>query len=386
MPLYDLNEFLRLSSGLNYNLSAASLNRYNILMFIIRGQKLDPDEKADREYKAIVMEALSYLFGAFGQKRRRLGPMAVLHPLRATALFARSEKSLNPVGLLTALFHDILEDVQSTDFAAPRWRQLEAQLYALLQRLPPAAEETLTRRLVDLTRRSDESYFRYIGRLLDSSRGDLETVRVKLADRLDNTLDMHIVMQDPLEGIDFFETLFQILFVNNFCGYLPDQVHSPPLALNGAKRLYQLFKNAVLLSLIRQNGVVSDDPVAANIFDALCAASLKEAQRNFMHVVGYHFTDLQQQRALLLEVMHYCHGGGSDRVTRPDEHHLLDGLFSTYFGPDAKLVRDQRLDELYRNKPLMISTAIAFIVVFLSFLNDQHYYVKGISTEGIRPL
>ncbi len=386
MPLYDLNEFLRLSSGLNYNLSAASLNRYNILTFIIRGQKLDPDEKADREYKAIVMEALSYLFGAFGQKRRRLGPMAVLHPLRATALFARSEKTLNPVGLLTALFHDVLEDVQSTDFAAPQWRQLEGQLSTLLQRLPPAAEESLTSRLVHLTRRIDESYFRYIGRLLENSRGDLETVRVKLADRLDNTLDMHIVMQDPLEGIDFFENLFQILFVNNFSGYLPDQAHSPSLALNGAKRLYQLFKNAVLLSLIRQNGVVRDDPVAENIFDALCAASLKEAQRNFMHVVGYHFTDIGQQRALLLEVMQYCHSGGSDRVTRPDAHQLLDGLFSTYFGPDAKGVRDQRLDELYRNKPLMISAAIGFIVIFLSFLNDQHYYVKGISTDGIMPL
>ena len=386
MPLYDLNEFLRLSSALNYNLSAASLNRYNILTFIIRGQKLDPDEKADREYKAIVMEALSYLFAAFGQKRRRLGPMAVLHPLRATALFARSENTLNPVGLLTALFHDILEDVQSTDFVAPRWRHLEGQLCALLERLPPAAEETLIRRLVQLTRRSDESYFHYIGRLLENSRGDLETVRVKLADRLDNTLDMHIVMQDPLEGIDFFETLFQILFVNNFGGYLPDQVHNPPLALNGAKRLHQLFKNAVLLSLIRQNGVVRDDPVAENIFGALCAASLKEAQRNFMHVVGYHFTDLRQQRALLLEVMRYCQGGGSERVTLPDEHQLLDGLFSTYFGPEARQVRNQRLDELYRNKPLMISAAIAFIVIFLSFLNDQRYFVKGVSSEGIMPL
>ncbi|MGD8542669.1 MAG: hypothetical protein PVI27_02435 [Desulfobacteraceae bacterium] len=386
MPLYDLNEFLRLSSGLNYNLSAASLNRYNILTYIIRGQKLDPDEKADREYKAIVMEALSYLFAAFGQKRRRLGPMAVLHPMRATALFARSEKTLNPVGLLTALFHDILEDVQSTDFTGPRWRQLEGQLCALLERLPPAAEETLIRRLVHLTRRSDESYFHYIGRLLENSRGDPEAVRVKLADRLDNTLDMHIVMQDPLGGIDFFETLFQLLFVNNFGGYRPEQTHNPPLALNGAKRLYQLFKNAVLLSLIRQNGVVRDDPVAENIFDALCAASLKEAQRNFMHVVGYHFTDLRRQRALLLEVMRYCQGGGSDRVTRPDERQLLDGLFSTYFGPDAKLIRDQRLGELYRNKPLMIEAAIAFIVIFLSFLNDRCYFVRGVSSEGIRPL
>jgi hypothetical protein len=30
-----------------------------------------------------LMDALGYLFSAYHQKRRRLGPMAVLHPLRA---------------------------------------------------------------------------------------------------------------------------------------------------------------------------------------------------------------------------------------------------------------------------------------------------------------
>ena len=45
MPLYDLTEFLRLSSVLNYNLSAASLNRYNVLLFIMGEKKLDQDEK-----------------------------------------------------------------------------------------------------------------------------------------------------------------------------------------------------------------------------------------------------------------------------------------------------------------------------------------------------
>jgi hypothetical protein len=34
MPLFDLTEFFKLSSALNYNLSAASLNRYNVLMYI----------------------------------------------------------------------------------------------------------------------------------------------------------------------------------------------------------------------------------------------------------------------------------------------------------------------------------------------------------------
>lgn len=94
MTLYDLTEFLRLSSVLNYNLSAASLNRYNVLMFILGGKSLHPNERKDKEHKAIVMEALSYLFSAHSHKRRRLGPMAVLHPLRASAVYAKAPRSI----------------------------------------------------------------------------------------------------------------------------------------------------------------------------------------------------------------------------------------------------------------------------------------------------
>ena len=95
MPQYDLTEFLKLSSVLNYNLSAASLNRYNVMMYIIGGKTLDRGVSKDREKKGILMDALSYLFSAYHQKRRHLGPMAVLHPLRATALFARNQERLN---------------------------------------------------------------------------------------------------------------------------------------------------------------------------------------------------------------------------------------------------------------------------------------------------
>ena len=116
MPLFDLTEFFKLSSVLNYNLSAASLNRYNVLMYITDNKRLDGDDKIDREKKAILMEVLGYLFSAYRQKRRRLGPMAVLHPLRAAALFTRTRPRLDLVELLSLLFHDILEDVKPGQF------------------------------------------------------------------------------------------------------------------------------------------------------------------------------------------------------------------------------------------------------------------------------
>ena len=385
MPLFDLTEFFKLSSALNYNLSAASLNRYNVLMYIIGDKRLDADEKKDREQKGILMEALGYLFNVYSQKRRRLGPMAVLHPLRSAALFTRSLDSVNMVDLLTLLFHDVLEDINPADYNIQEWKSMESQLYRLLERMENEGESRLETRLMSLTRVENESYYQYIGRLLDNTKNFPEIVQVKLADRLDNTLDMRIDLEDPLARIDFFETVFQIMFVNNYPGYNPKMEHAPATAMNGARRLYQLFKNAVLLSLIRQHVPAASRREVRKLFDALSEAGLKEAQRTLIHLISYHVKDLHTLRSLVLEAMQYCYSGRSDLVTMPDGSQLLDGLFSTYFGNKAKKTRHQQLDILYQNKPLMLEASVAFLVIFLSFLNDETFYIRGISAEGIEP-
>ena len=385
MPLFDLTEFFKLSSALNYNLSAASLNRYNVLMYIIGDKRLDADETKDREQKGILMEALGYLFSVYSQKRRRLGPMAVLHPLRTAALFRRSLVDPKLVDLLTLLFHDILEDIKPVDYPLREWKSMETQLYRLMDRMDNDDESRLVTRLTSLTRLGNESYYQYIGRLLNNTQNYPEIVQIKLADRLDNTLDMRIDLRDPLTKIDFFETVFQLLFVNNYPGYIPKMEHSPATAINGARRLYQLFKNAVLLSLIRQLVPASDRRELKILFDALSDAGLKEAQRTLIHLIGYHVKVLQTQRDLVLEAMQYCYSGRSDLVTVPDGNQLLDGLFSSYFGVSDKKNRRKQLDNLYQNKPLMLEASVAFIVIFLSFLNDEDFYIRGISAAGIEP-
>ncbi|MFZ0613977.1 MAG: hypothetical protein WAM73_17180 [Desulfobacterales bacterium] len=383
MKFYDFKEFLRLSSVLHYNLSAASLNRHNVLLFIIGDKKLAPDEHLDREHRLIVMEALSYLFNIYSQKRRRLGPMAVLHPLRAAALYSRSCEVVNIVSLLSALFHDILEDVDPLEFENRRWREMEEQLSSLLGNLQSESEASLVDRLRYLTRLDSETYYHYIGRLLEESRQAPDVIEVKLADRLDNTLDMRIDLQDPMDDVDFFETIFQLLFVNTYPGYRPKTEHPPAAILNGSKRLYQLFKNAVILSLIRQMIDIEDNRSARVLFEALADASLLEAQRTLIHLLGYHQREPATLRPLLMEAMHYCYEGRTELVTDPNTQWMLDGLFATYFGHTSGQLRDQQLDRLYQNKPLMIETSIAFIVIFFSFLNDRRYYVKGISAAGI---
>ncbi len=385
MRLYDFKEFLKLSSVLNYNLSAASVNRYNVLLFILGEKKLDQDDRIDRENKSIIMEALNYLFLAYQQKRRRLGPLAVLHPLRAAALFSRACAALNLVDLLAALFHDVLEDIKTVDYAAGQWKEMEGQLYGLLERLPSDDSAALVQRLECLTRLDTETYYQYIARLLEGAGPEPEIVQIKLADRLDNTLDMRIELEDPLSGIDFFQDIFQILFVNNYPGYSQRREHQPTTALNGARRLYQLFKNAVLLSMIRQMKNIAGDRSSRFLFRALSDASLLEAQRTLTHLLEHHSSGLTRSRSLLLEAMAYCYSGRTNLVTEADNQSMLDGLFSTYFGHTSQRDRNRQLDRLYADKPLMIQASIAFIVIFLSFSNDENYYVKGISASGVSP-
>jgi hypothetical protein len=379
MAVYELDAFLRLSAVLNYQLSAVELSSGNILALLLEDKAISPHERDT------LLGVLRYLGRAYGRKRRRLGPMSILHPIRATALLARAQKEANLLDLMAELLHDKLEDISARDFSPEAWDELEQEFHVLLKRVDPTDEWFLMERL-DLLRRDEQgqTYCQYIGRMLVQGKQMPELVRVKLADRLDNTLDMRVDIHDPLEGIDFFAHMFQLLFVGSYTGYKPTLAHPPKSPINGAHRLYELFKNTVILSLVRQTADMSRDAAASRLFRAIAAASMKEAQRTIMHIFGYHITDMARQKQILEEAMAYCVQGGFDVVTKATEGQRLDGLFVGCFDHHDSTVRKGQLEMLYRDKPLMVQASIAFIVIFLSFLGDENYYVRGITPEGIR--
>jgi hypothetical protein len=380
MPLHDLNDFLRLSATLNYQLSATTVSN-DALLYTITG-----DRPLSEEHRRVLLDVLTYLDQAYGQKRRRLGPMAVLHPLRATALLAAAADKLHQLDMLSILLHDKFEDVRLEDHSPEEWPVLEERFAALLKRIDPTDEWYLMERLELLTRRGEhESYYAYIGRLLDRAALTPELVRVKLVDRLDNTLDMRIDFQDPLDEADFFAHLFRVLFVPAYAGHRPERSHPPTAPLNGARRLYELFKTAITLSLVRQRGsIAASDVVAQRLFRALCAASMNEAQRIVMHISGYHLPDVGRQRALLLETMEYCQRGGVGSITAPGAPHRLDGLFLAQFDHRDRKALRKKLEALYQDKELMVEAALAFIVIFMSFQADPGFYLRGVTAEGIR--
>ncbi|MBC8186405.1 HD domain-containing protein [candidate division KSB1 bacterium] len=380
MIFYDLDAYLRLSAVLNYQLSAKNIDWNNIATILLG------DKTITQQDRNIFLQVLEYLNKVYGQKKRRLGPLSVLHPLRATALLSRVCKKPTLLNLMVTLLHDNFEDIKPRKLEISNWVKLDTKFQSFVNKIPETDQWFLMERLKWLTKDHNETYYRYIGRLLDQSQNTPEAVRIKLVDRLDNTLDMRIEFEDPLHNIDFFEIVFQMLFSSSFRGFKPKTPHPPPAALNGAQRLYQLFKNTVLMSLIRQKKAAQKDKVAMNIFNYLARASMKEAQRIVLHIFGYHQTSLKRMRILLIETMEYVQSGGIDSITPPIPEQRLDGLFMSIFDIPKKNIRERKLSELYADKPLMIEAAVAFIVIFLSFINDADYYVRGISADGVSPL
>jgi hypothetical protein len=379
MEYDNLDDFLKLSAVLNYQLSAKQLNWSNIISIVLEGKPLLPRDEST------LLHAFGYLGKIYGKAKRDLGPFSVLHPLRATALLSHASPEVDLLDVMTCLLHDRFEDFKSAHGGHSAGIHRDDKFLSFLRKVPEEHRERLTERLAWLTKEPGETYNHYIGQLLERACRAPEVVRVKLADRLDNTFDMRIDLRDSLQGLDFFEIIFQTIFTNSYKGYRPERVHQPTSILNGAQRLYQLFKNIVLMSLIRQRQVFAADPISRDLFKALATASMKEAQRIALHIFGYHQTAVATLREILAETMAYAQSGGFDGVTDPRRGHRLDGLFMSFFDHPVRETRKKQLARLYQDKTLMLEVAIAFVAIFLNFLDDEAYFVHGISAEGIRP-
>ena len=209
-------------------------------------------------------------------------------------------------------------------------------------------------------------------------------MRLKLADRLDNILDVRMDHHDTLDREQFYRTLVQLLFSPHFSGFSPLIVRHPPRArLDSARRLYELFKNTVILSMVRQTRAIGADATADLLFSSIAHAGLREAQRILAHIFTHHLRDATEQRSLVLDTMRYCQAGGLERVTPAVRGHRLDGLFQARFDAPSSNERKAKLAELKEDKAQMAAAAIAFFVIFLSFLNDPDYHVRGITPAGI---
>jgi hypothetical protein len=300
-------------------------------------------------------------------------------------LLVRAMEHPTLLDLLTTLLHDKQEDLTEKRLSPEIWRVLETHYQELLKRIDPTDQWYLNERIDILTIRENERYYNYLGRVLERARLTPELVRAKLADRLDNTLDLRMDLHDPTADEDCYEAVFATLFTNSSPHRPIRKTHPIPGKINGSRRLYQLFKNAVLLSLLRRDRQDRVDRAAERLSFSIARASLAEAQRILLHLFDYHIAEMRVQREILLDVMEYCRSGSITRVTPGGKRHRLDGLFKDRFDQEDKATRNRLLDELYQDKYLMAEAAVAFMAIFSSFMHDPDFRIHGIDARGIHP-
>jgi hypothetical protein len=372
-----VEEFLTVSAKINYQLSARSLKAPVLLSLV-----LGPASCDDREQK-ILLQAFRTIQVGYDQDRRRLGTPGVLHPLRAAALLARTAPHPTLHAMLAALFHDKEEDLTEQELGPERYANMQRE-FAKLEELMTAAEfERLNAGIRWLANHTD-SYSAYVGQLTDHARALPELLHVKLSDRIDNTFDVHL--QHPgVSRYNFYRAVFDILFLPRFQGVSMGKFHFMPDSKEGTMLLSQLFKNTILLAQLRNHQLDRADEATSRLFAGLAVAGIREAQWLVLELFNTDYAGVQRQRTLLLEVMDYCARGGIDSVREINASGRLDGMF-VRFTSGTRAEQKQFLVELFEDRESLAWMAIAFIVVFASFLNDAEYTVQGIDRSGAHPV
>jgi hypothetical protein len=367
---------LTLSATINWHLSARKIDLGALLRVI-----LGPAKVADQ---APLLDAISYLHQAYGDRRRKNGPAAVLHCLRVAAMLARVMPAPATLDLLGALLHDKEEDLTREELGEAEWERLQTEFARVLQRIDSNHRWFLGERIALLWRQSSQSYYDYLGVVLGKVRTMPDLLRCKLADRLDNTMDI-AVQRTPTEQNAFFELAFSMLFMPGYQPVPSDGTVVPDVEAC-VLLVSQLFKNVVLMSMLREQHLDRLDETTARLFRALAATSSEQAQWAVAALLSTPALDWQARRDLLREMMDYCAAGGMAAIHRKDKGGILDGSFLEHFAhPDDK-VRKKRIESLYHDQPLFIRLLVLYIGMFASFLADPHYYLHGIDSSGLHPV
>jgi hypothetical protein len=362
--------FLEMSADISYRLSGTAFDPRALLDIIFLGVDHSPCDEA------LLVRAISVLRMGYGDRRRKLGPLAVVHPIRTTALLARITHDPSTLDLIGALLHDKDEDLLRPALGDDRWGAMTKEFGVLDGMLDEAHRWYLGERMALLTRTPDMSYCSYLVRLLGQSGQMPDLLRVKLADRLDNTLDVGTNLHGiPGQGV--FGVIFDILFLPCYTGLHVPSRYVPLIEAEGVQILANLFKNAMFVSLLR-----SEKCSLVGSTSRLCCSLLTASIRIAQFIVHDAFgsLDSREQRTAVREVMAYCSAGGLSAVRKVGTH-PLDGLFLGRYGDTEG--RKSRLREVFFDRPLFARVGLVFLALFSNFFNDPNYLIEGIGQDGV---
>ena len=373
--LLTVEEYLALSAKINYQLSARALNPQALLALVLGSA--DVSERG----RHILVAAFDVLRAGYRKERRRLGTPGILHPLRAAAILARTLPRPPILHLLTALLHDKEEDLTEEGLGAEHFAALSVEYARLLALLTEEERAGLTLRIRLLANHTG-SYQDYLARVLAEAGAMPDLIWIKLADRIDNTFD--ITLQHPgVTRYNFYRAVFDILFLPSFRGVDMGPFHFLPELDEGVMLLGQLFKDTLFLALLRGAGIDARDPLAQRLFNGLAVAGIREAQWLALELFHTSLADVGRQRALLLAVMQYTHGGGAGAVTVKADGGAVDGMLLEFFTLARRGEQKGMLRALFTDREHLAQMVLVFIVIFASFVNDPDFNIAGVSLDGV---
>ena len=142
--LLSLTSFLTISARINYLLSSRAPSYEALVNGLIQNRPLCGS-------LATIEDGVAYLVSAYRNRSRRLGPLAVIHPMRASHLLILACEEPYELDILTAFFHDYYEDIYTDDQPENIRQELGQKMAALTERLSPEERDILYHRMQVLT-------------------------------------------------------------------------------------------------------------------------------------------------------------------------------------------------------------------------------------------
>jgi len=374
--LITIEHYINLSAEINYHLSASKPNLHALLALVLGPSKFED------QYP--LLATLDILQLGYGTRRRKIGPLAVIHPLRTASLLSRCMPEPTILDLLGCLLHDKGEDLTDNQIPKVSRMQFNEKYRNLLDNIGKDNEWFIQERIDLLTIQKGQPYSDYLMRLMGSAEVMPDLLHVKLADRLDNTLDNH-VQRPGVTRYNFYRSVFDLLFVSVFEGVKIREYHYLPSPKEGSLLLSQLFKNIVFLSLLRNEGLDKLDETTKRLFDAISIASIREAQWIALELFAAHTgkEQIKDLRRLVLDTMEYSYSGGAVEIHDGSTMGNLSGMILQNYAIKDGRIRKKKMMELYNNREHLTQAIVLFIASFASFLNNSEFSIKGISKDGI---
>lgn len=222
------------------------------------------------------------------------------------------------------------------------------------------------------------------------------TVKIKLCDAICNTINLrerdkpgwnsrdelkvNRIMQVYEKNTSLIDKLDQYYLASS--KKHPDKKRHK--RLRGVDRLNRIFKNIILINMIRmEKSVFHLENPTKPLENILIKESLEETINIMDHLAAYHIKPINVVR-IVNEGREYDMKGGFSMVTQKKSGSSYDGILESFFDKRIRGI-DDPLDELDKeeNKPTLLRSAIGFKYILEDFKEKENYIFKGITKKGI---